>query len=68
MDRVPMYGPSKHQNAIHTSENGPYIGAPMFRHAFQLMTTFIRSPFYHEIKQSNLKKLLEKKQIDNFFL
>ena len=51
--------PYIHRNAIHTSEisdirdirdirdtseGGPYIGAPMFRHAFQLMDMFIRSP------------------------
>ena len=28
---------------VHTSEDGPYIGAPMFEHAFQRMATFICS-------------------------
>ena len=40
---LPTYGPSSDVWFIHTSEDGPYIGGPIFEHAFQRMATFIRS-------------------------
>ena len=36
----------------HTSEDGPYIGAPMFKHAFRCMAMFIRSLNYHSVFHS----------------
>ena len=41
---------------IHTSEDGPYIGAPKFVHTFQRMATFIRSPVFAHINNFILLK------------
>ena len=32
-----------HRRMVHTSEDGPYVRAPMFGHAFQRMARFIPS-------------------------
>ena len=43
---VPMYGWTIHRNTSHKLD-GPYIGAPLFEHAFHLMVTIKRSPFIY---------------------
>ena len=42
------------RGVVHTSEDGPYIGAPMFEHAFRCMAMCIRCLNYHSVFHSTL--------------